>query len=100
MKSITDMTHEVVDLVSTKFPEWKGEWHDVPKMMMYIVTECAEAMEAWRDDNHEEFAEELADIYIRLLDYAAKTDVDLEAEYEKKMAKNWGRPLHHGRINI
>lgn len=39
---------------------------------------------------------EFADVFIRLLDYCARFDVDLEAEYERKMAYNHTRPYRHG----
>ena len=39
---------------------------------------------------------EFADILIRLLHYAAAYGIDLEAEYEAKMAYNRSRPYRHG----
>jgi hypothetical protein len=39
---------------------------------------------------------EFADVFIRLLDYCARFGVDLEAEYERKMAYNQTRPYRHG----
>jgi len=39
---------------------------------------------------------EFADVFIRLLDYCSRFDVDLEAEYERKMAYNRTRPYRHG----
>lgn len=41
-------------------------------------------------------ASEMADILIRLLDSAYRYGVDLEAEYERKMAYNRTRPPRHG----
>lgn len=39
---------------------------------------------------------EMADILIRLLDMARRWDIDLPAEYERKMNYNWTRPYRHG----
>jgi hypothetical protein len=41
-------------------------------------------------------ASEFADVLIRLLDTCARHGVDLEAEYEQKMAYNRTRPNRHG----
>jgi NTP pyrophosphatase (non-canonical NTP hydrolase) len=73
-----------------------------PEKLMLMVTEVAEVMEAFRDDpdpnaasDHE--AEEVADILIRVMDYAAAREIDLGAEYVKKMRVNADRPMLHGR---
>lgn len=39
---------------------------------------------------------EFADILIRLLDECQRTGIDLEFEYERKMAYNRTRPIRHG----
>lgn len=39
---------------------------------------------------------EMADILIRLLDMAKRWEIDLVAEYERKMRYNWTRPYQHG----
>lgn len=41
-------------------------------------------------------AAEMADTLIRLLDMAKRWDIDLVAEYERKMKYNWTRPYRHG----
>lgn len=41
-------------------------------------------------------ASEFADVLIRLLDECYRHDVDLEAEYERKMAYNRTRAYRHG----
>ena len=91
--------------------------------MMLLVTEVAEAMEAYRkwgtDDATSITAEfdtrngsfyperyplpkpegvgsELADVFIRLLDDCARYGVDLEVEYERKLAYNRTREFRHG----
>ena len=65
--------------------------------LMLVVTEVAEAMEALRDDDRENEAEEIADVVIRLLDYAAWRGISLDREIAAKMEKNSVRPRLHGR---
>jgi NTP pyrophosphatase (non-canonical NTP hydrolase) len=64
--------------------------------LMLITTELAEAAEAARKNNYENFCEELADVQIRLLDMCYVLDVDLEDAVLKKMAINENRPHKHG----
>jgi hypothetical protein len=65
--------------------------------LMLIVTEVAEVMEALRDGDEENEAEEVADVLIRLLDYAAWRGFSLDREVEAKMVVNRQRPRLHGR---
>lgn len=65
--------------------------------LMLIVTEVAEAQEALRDDDCVGEAEEVADILIRVLDYAAWRGINLDSEVAKKMGRNRERPRLHGR---
>lgn len=44
----------------------------------------------------DDVAAEAADVFIRLLDFAKRYDIDLEHEYERKMAYNRTRPYKHG----
>jgi NTP pyrophosphatase (non-canonical NTP hydrolase) len=39
---------------------------------------------------------EVADVFIRLLDTCERYGIDLQAEYERKMAYNRTRPYRHG----
>lgn len=65
--------------------------------LMLVVTEVAEAAEAVRHGDFENFKEEIADIQIRLLDIAASVGFDTDVEIEKKMDKNDGREYMHGK---
>lgn len=69
----------------------------IPAKLMLVVTELAEAMEAFRDDNKENFEEEIADTFIRLLDLCGAFDINIREEICKKMEKNVKRPYQHGR---
>lgn len=65
--------------------------------LLLIVSECAEVLEAMRKGTPEQEAEEVADIMIRILHYAADEGIDLDREVAKKMEKNRGRPYKHGK---
>ncbi len=93
-KTISDLVAELKRWSSVKGFDFT--WEQAPTFLMLIVTEAAEAMQAWRDDDREKFAEELADLVIRALHMAGQLGIDLEAEVAKKMAINWRRPFRHG----
>jgi NTP pyrophosphatase (non-canonical NTP hydrolase) len=73
---------------------------------MLIVTEVAEAIEAYRvrglEDHTDEsgkpddVASEFADILIRLMHYASVHAIDLQTEMKRKMKYNEGRSYRHG----
>lgn len=71
------------------------------ELLMLIVSEVAEAMEGERKDlmddklPHRKMAEvELADALIRILDYAAGFNYDLQGALVEKMAYNANREDH------
>jgi len=79
--------------------------------LMLIVTEVAEAAEALREWGHmrevsqspelhdrEHLGEELADIIIRVGDFAGALGLDLESAIASKMARNRERPRMHGKL--
>lgn len=71
--------------------------HAIATRLMLIVSELGEALEALRHDDKENFAEELADVAIRLADLCGGLGIDLEAEIKKKMEKNKSRGYKHGK---
>ncbi len=83
-------------------------WWESPRatgeVLMLVVTELAEAMEAYRAGNPEseklpgfsKMEEELADTIIRLLDLAEERGFRMEQAVLAKMAYNQGRPYRHG----
>lgn len=66
--------------------------------LMLITTEVAEAAEAVREKDVDNFVEELADICIRVFDTAAARDLNLEQAIVDKMALNEERPRMHGKL--
>jgi NTP pyrophosphatase (non-canonical NTP hydrolase) len=76
-------------------------WETVPRCLMLIVSEIAEAMEGDRkclmDDKlpHRKMIEvELADALIRIADLAGALDLDLGGAVVEKLAYNATRPDH------
>ena len=78
----------------------------IPKSLMLIVTEVAEAMECYRDGQPlawtdvggkpHGIASELADVVIRVADLCGALGIDLEASVLDKMAYNAKRSYRHG----
>jgi len=61
-------------------------------------TEKAESMEALRDkDEKGELGSELADIIIRVLNFASRKGLDMERELLRKHERNMAREHLHGR---
>lgn len=65
--------------------------------LMLIVSEVSEALEALRNNDQNNFKEELADVIIRTCDLAGGLNIDLEDEVLKKINKNKDRPYKHGK---
>ena len=83
----------------------KGWWDDEnpisdgPKKIALMHSELSEALEAMRLNNFTEkdgVTEELADVIIRIFDYAGQADLPLADTILDKMAKNKDRPHRHG----
>jgi len=83
--------------IAFKNPVCEIDVNAISTRLMLIVGEVAEAQEGLRHNDRSNFAEELADIVIRVFDLAGGLDIDLEAEIIKKMATNASRPYKHGK---
>lgn len=80
-------------------PNFSGERKDVRhvlSLLMLVTTEIAEAAEAVRHGDRNNFEEELADTCIRIFDLCGLLGIDLEAAILRKMAVNESRPNMHG----
>jgi len=76
-------------------PDWDDEYH-IPAIIALIHSEASEALEAFRNDDTENFKEEMADILIRVLDCVVALDVDFDVTVCLKLAKNRNRGYRHG----
>lgn len=78
------------------FGEGGRDVRHILSWLMLIVTEVAEAAEASRVGDLQNFAEELADVCIRTFDCAHTLGIDLERAIISKIEKNAARPVKHG----
>ena len=73
-----------------------GQYHNEKDLAIYISLEANELLEnfQWRDSEEavaesiDNIKEEMADVFIYLLQLADKLDIDLEEEALKKLKKN------------
>lgn len=63
-----------------------------------VHSEVSEMVEAARKGDFEGFQEEMADVFIRLLDLAGGMGIDIENAIGEKMSKNEARPFRHGKL--
>ena len=89
------MQHDVHELAIEK------GWHDEPRedgtMVALIHSEVSEALEELRKGSPgTKVAEELADVVIRIMDYAQSRKLDVGAAIVCKHLKNRDRPHRHG----
>lgn len=86
---------------------WHDEEREFGTVMMLVVTEVAEAMEAWRevgdpamtwvkDGKPEGVPSEMADALIRILHVCAIYGIDIKTAVETKLRYNYNRPYRHG----
>ena len=83
---------------------WWDQARPIGEVLMLVVTELAEAMEAYRsgDSGSDKIAgfskveEELADAIIRILDFAGGHSLNIEGALTAKMEYNESRPYRHG----
>ena len=78
----------------------KGFWdekREVGTILALIHSEVSEALEAHRNGDGENFAEELADTVIRIADLCGGHGINLEDAIVDKMERNSRRPRLHGK---
>ncbi len=95
MKSIKEWQETITEYAVDHGFNWAPS--DIDTMLLRIHSEVSEASEAARDENMEELAEEMADIFIRLANACEVMGIDLEAEVAKKHRRNLLRQKLHGR---
>lgn len=79
----------------TTSEDWENQ-HEIPAILMLIVSELAEALEAFRKGDRPNFDEELADVAIRLIGLTHGMGIDLKATILAKVEKNRHREHRHG----
>ncbi len=95
LKSLREWQKAVTKYAIDKGFNWNKS--DVDTMLLRMHSEISEASEAVRDEDWDRFGEELADVFIRLVNCAEVMEIDLEKEVEKKHQRNLERPMLHGR---
>ncbi len=95
LKSIKEWQETITEYAVDHGFNWNP--NDIDTMLLRIHSEVSEASEAARDENMEELAEEMADIFIRLANACEVMGIDLESEVAKKHSKNLLRQKLHGR---
>lgn len=83
----------------TQWMQHQGFWASDNKgeKLALIHSEVSETLEAVRKGDGANEVEELADIVIRVLDYAGYHGFDLGAAIHQKMLANYNRPYRHGK---
>ncbi len=95
MKSIKEWQKIITEYAVDHGFNWTP--NDIDTMLLRIHSEVSEASEAARDEDRQELAEEMADIFIRLVNACEVMGIDLEAEVTKKHQRNLSRDMLHGR---
>ncbi|KEF40434.1 putative pyrophosphatase [Schinkia azotoformans MEV2011] len=92
--SITNLCQQAFETAKSK--GWHDEERETGTLLALIHSEVSEALEADRKGNAENFAEELADVCIRVFDLCGAKGVDLESAILNKMKRNKSRTYKHG----
>lgn len=109
-KTISEYCKEAHETAKEK--GFYDEKPNIPTLLMLIVSELSEALEADRKisnftdniesgvlklDAYTHFEEEIADTFIRLFDLCGYLNIDIEKVIKMKMEKNKERPRKHGK---
>jgi len=70
--------------------------HRIPSKLALLHSEVSEMLEAFRKGDKDNFIEEAADVFIRLMDITHPLGMDIASAALSKVAKNAGRGHRHG----
>ena len=91
---LNDYMAQVRELIDAK--GFSSDKEQIWQMLALIHSEISEAADAYKKGrSYDEVGTELADAIIRILHLCSALDVDIEALYQAKMAKNWQRPYRY-----
>lgn len=90
-QSLAEEIHE-----NAKNHGWWDNPRSIPELLCLVHSEVSEALEAYRNHDSENFAEELADIVIRVFDMAVGNNINIQDEVVKKHLTNVNRSFRHG----
>lgn len=93
-KVINNLCQEAYETALSK--GWHDQERETGTLLALIHSEVSEALEADRKDDRENFAEELADVCIRVFDLCGSRGIDLEKAILEKMQYNKSRSYKHG----
>ena len=77
-------------------PENWEDTYKIPAVLALITSETSEALEEFRNNDKDNFAEECADQIIRILDITAGLGIDIDMILRAKLDKNKRRGYRHG----
>lgn len=92
--SLFDMAKEVETI--NRANGWYEENRTFGDSIALLHSEVSEALEGFRNKDMINVAEEMADVFIRLLDTCSRYNIDLYSEFVKKNNKNRNRGYRHG----
>lgn len=75
--------------------DWNEDYR-IPTALALIHSEVSEALEAFRAGDATNFAEEMGDALIRILDSMTGLGIDIDVVVRSKLEKNRGRGYRHG----
>ena len=99
---LNELANEIVEINRangwnvTKPEDWENETYKIPALIALIQSEVSEALEGFRQNDKENFREELADTLIRVLDCAGGLGLDMDEAVRAKLEKNKTRGFRHG----
>jgi len=94
---LNDYMAQVRELIDAK--GFSSDKEQIWQMLALIHSEISEAADAYKKGrSYDEVGTELADAIIRILHLCSALDVDIEALYQAKMAKNWQRPYRYNLV--